>query len=352
MIRRHFLNSSTVNNNCIITYTTLNGDIFDMEAMQKSWQQLVQSMMGSEIPIQPEIISNTYTTYGEMRFSNPVTEIGLGSLSGIPPVFSDVSSTVPDSNKQLTTVTLPPSVVKINTSAFEGCSYLTSINIPNSVTSIGSKVFSDCDSLTSVVWNAENCADFSSSSSGPFASICYQITSFTFGDSVKHIPAYLCFDMYNLTSIIIPNSVTSIGFHAFYNCSSLTSVNIPVGVTSIGDYVFSYCNSLASIDIPNSVTSIGFRAFYNCSSLTSVTLGNSVTSIGEWAFLGCSSLTSITIPNSVTSIGEYAFSSCGKLASITYTGTTAQWDTITKNGGWNDYTPATVVHCTDGDITL
>ena len=214
----------------------------------------------------------------------------------------------------LTSIQIPNSVTSIGGSAFEGCKSLTSIEIPNSVTSIGYHAFSDCESLTSVVWNVKKCSDFSSS---PFYN-SPNITSFTLGDEVEHIPAYLCYNLSSLTSIEIPNSVTGIGNSAFHDCSSLTSIEIPNSVTSIGDGAFWNCTSLTSIEIPNSVTGIGNSAFHDCSSLTSIEIPNSVTSIGDGAFWNCTSLTSIQIPNSVTSIGGSAFEGCENLTSVVW----------------------------------
>ena len=249
------------------------------------------------------IVSNIYENgVGTITFDGPVTTIGNMAFYGC---------------SGLTSITIPNSVTSIGNMAFSGCSGLTYITIPNSVTSIGNSAFSGCSGLTSVVWNAKNVADFSSSSYAPFYDSRSNITSFTFGDNVQHIPAYLCHYMSNLTSITIPNSVTSIGDYAFAYCSGLTSVTIGNSVTSIGTDAFYYCRSLTSITIPNSVTTIGDWAFAYCSGLTSVTIGNSVTSIGEDVFAYCSGLTSITIPESVTSIGNYAFYGCSGLTSIT-----------------------------------
>ena len=96
----------------------------------------------------------------------------------------------------LVSVTIPNSVIIIETGAFNGCSGLTSVTIPNSVTSIGDYAFSYCTGLTSVT---------------------------------------------------IPNSVTSISNSAFESCSRLTSVTIPKSVTTIGAYAFSYSTGLTSV---------------------------------------------------------------------------------------------------------
>ena len=209
----------------------------------------------------------------------------------------------------------------IGEKAFYNCTGLTSITIPNSVTSIGDRAFYGCSGLTSVVWNAKNVADFSSSDAAPFYKIRSSITSFTFGNSVQHIPAYLCYGMSNLTSITIPNSVTSIGSAAFYNCCMLTSITIPNSVTSIGSEAFRFCGRLKSI-IWNAENCADFSSsdaapFYKIrSSITSFTFGNSVQHIPAYLCYGMSNLTSITIPNSVTSIGDYAFYGCSGLAYI------------------------------------
>ena len=128
-------------------------------------------------------------------------------------------------------------------------------------------------------------------------------------------------------------------------------IKFATDVTIIGDKAFGWCSSLTSVTIPNSVTGIGQSAF-SSTGLTSVTIGNSVTSIDKDAFYGCKVLTSIEIPNSVTNIGANAFSFCESLTTISYTGTTAQWNAITKGWNWHNKVPATVVHCTDGDAPI
>ena len=282
-------------------------------------------------------IPNSVTSIGNWAFAasaltsifipNSVTSIGESAFhacSSLASVSIGNSVTTIGRNAfhycfSLTSLTIPNSVTSIGEWAFADCSALTSVTIPNGVASIGEFAFSYCSSLTSVVWNAKNCADCSYNP--PFIG-CSQLTSFTFGENVKYIPAHLCRDCRSLTSITISNSVTNIGEYAFCGCSSLASVSIGNSVTTIGRDAFHYCFSLTSLTIPNSVTSIGGSAFSECSSLTSVSIGNSVTSIGGGAFLECSSLTSVSIGNSVTNIGDCAFAACSSLASITCDATT------------------------------
>lgn len=93
-------------------------------------------------------------------------------------------------------------------------------------------------------------------------------------------------------------------------------------------------------------------AFTGCMNISNIIIPNSITAIAISAFSGCSSLESVYIPVEVNLFDTSSFTECESLTSITYGGTTAQWENIQKDEGWNASCPEITVTCTDGTITV
>ena len=271
------------------------------------------------------IIPDDVTSIKEFAFNDCA---GLTSIE-IPDSITHIGRSSFSGCTGLTSMVIPDSVTEIDDLAFYNCKNLTSVTIGNNVTSIGERVFCGCKNLTSIVWNAKKCTDFIDSNT-PFHYFDYkhpyreclffdignQITSFTFGETVEHIPAFLCCRMSILKTIALPNSVTSIGKGAFFGCKGIDSIKIPQSITDIRSHSFRDCVNLKSVTFPSKVKSIGWHAFGGCAKLASIELSDSVTSIGSDAFKDCTSLVSIKIPQGVESIADEAFFCCKDLSSI------------------------------------
>ena len=146
--------------------------------------------------------------------------------------------------------------------------------------------------------------------------------------------------------------LTHIWTRIFENCDNLTSIILPEGITTIGQEAFSNCDKLESIVLSDSITELEFQAFSYCSKLKSVVLPSNLKKIYQAAFLRCYSLETITIPETLESLGNFVFNDCSSLTDIHYKGTKAEWENITKGYDWHSKVPATVVHCSDGDVAL
>lgn len=184
----------------------------------------------------------------------------------IPETVTSIDSYAFYNCSGLSSIDIPESVTSIGGYAFFLCSGLKSITIPKNVTSIGAYAFGKCYQLESIQFNAENCTGLSSRwLEDAYYSFYSKVSSFTFGETVKSIPEYICSSLYELTSITIPNSVTTIGRSAFSNCKGLTSAIIGNSVTNIGGSAFSNCSGLTYLQCdavtPPSLESYGAEVF-------------------------------------------------------------------------------------------
>lgn len=193
---------------------------------------------------------------------------GCTSLESIelPATLTTVSADAFYGCMKLANVNLHEGLTTIGLRAFYNCK-LTEITVPSTVTSIGNSAFKG-NPTTTIVWKPKSCT-IGSDDSAPFYSTNSQVTSFTFGDSVQVIPAYLCKYM-KIDSIAIPATVTSIGQSAFMYCTNLKRFEFPQGIKTVATSVLEGCTALEEVTIPSSVTTINQDAFYNCSALQAI----------------------------------------------------------------------------------
>ena len=251
--------------------------------------------------------------------------------------------------RNLTSISLPSSLKTIELGAFSG-SALYDIIIPRSVTSIDGNIVVGCEYLDHITVESGNSVYDSRNNCN--AVIQKDENTLIFGckntaipSDVEHIGPYAFVNCKELTYITFPEGLSWIGYNAFYGCTGLISVDFPENLSDVGDEAFSGCTGLTYLYIPRSLT-IGNYAFKGCSGLQSITVSpenrdydsrndcnaiirtnnntlilgcqntvipSDVTTIDRYAFEDCTGLTSIVIPDNVTTIRQNAFSGCNNL---------------------------------------
>jgi hypothetical protein len=220
------------------------------------------------------------------------TSISVGSvvipaeINGYP--VTSISSFA-FANKQITSISIPDSVVYIGNGVFYSCTQLTQVDLPQSLSYLGNYVFWRCSSLTEI----------------------------RFPQGIEKVPVGSFYHCSSLRSVFLPDDVTAISVSAFEGCSSLTDVTLSSNLTLINKSAFAGCASLTQITLPSSLEEIRNYAFAGCAGLKTVSIPPSVTTIGTGAFAGCTSMESVSFPKVLpwalssstldVSISNYAF---------------------------------------------
>ena len=246
-------------------------------------------------------------------------ETGSQVAEGDPSVFSVVDGGV--SNVSCTgNVVLPEDVTTILSGGFWN-TQITSVTIPGSVNRIEDFAFDTAPRLADVWFHGnapETVGDWAFSSIAAGAKVHITATATGFGNGptwyglvVERAPVPIPEDgYYDCATGVKSNDSNVTGFRIesgnVSNIDCTGAVVLPSGLTEIDDMAF-YLSAITSITIPSGVTSIGEAAFEGSSSLSQVVLPPTLESIGWYAFGYNTSLTSITIPASVTYITDEAF---------------------------------------------
>ena len=318
-------NSVTSIGNCAFALVGSLKDAYYL-GTQEQWEAITigasnDELINAEIHFAPAISGSCGENLTWTLNENGVLTIsGTGAMADYVDYSMALNGTVFTNNapwyskyiEQIIAVVIEPGVTSIGDSAFWACHALTSVTIPNSVTSIGRAAFSNCHALTSMTIHA----DVTNIGEAAFF-YCKALTSIEVASNNEHYSS--------VDGILFNKDATEL---VCYPGGRTGSYTISESVNSVCNYAFSGCAALTSVTIPDSVTSIGKQTFSGCTALTDVTIPDRVTSIGDYAFYNCFELASVTIPESVMSIGERAFYGCTALTDVYYTGTRAQWYSI------------------------
>ena len=236
----------------------------------------------------------------------------------------------------LTSVELPPSLVKVVGGVFNNCSLacenffcencsfvavgcvllseagrfchgtfsqVSEVVIPDSVVELCPRSFLLCKSLRSVKFSASS--------------------------NLERIGAW-AFEAAGLEFLSLPDSVVELGMCCFVRCDRLCSVTFSSlsNLEVIGDGAFHW-SGLESFSIPDSVVEVGNMCFYGSESLGSVTFGSSsrLKRICHAAF-SRTRIESLCLPSSVVELSSGCFSDCRSLRSVTFAATPSNLERI------------------------
>jgi len=160
--------------------------------------------------------------------------------------------------KNLKSITLPDSIIKIYDNAFYNCYNLESINLNDNIIYLGKKAFYNCKKLDNI-----DLPEIETIEEGLF---------------------YNCIGLNNL--ILDPNTIT-INDNAFYNCINLSNIDLS-NILNVGQSSFYNCKLINNI--PSTLINIGDYAFYGCNSINSVILSENLEYIGNNSFGKCNNI--------------------------------------------------------------
>jgi hypothetical protein len=220
-------------------------------------------------------------------------------------------------------ITLPSSLVDIESSTFEGCRSLMSISFPDTLDSIRSDAFKGCVKLANITlpsslnWIGDNAFEG-----------CTSLTSITLPDETNEIGWDTFQGCDNLATITLGADFEGIGYsegnvedsealaEQFTELPKLANINVSAkneDFTSVEGVLYSKdkteliafpAGRTGNFAIPSHVKEIGQFAFSN-TKLTSITIPETVTYIAEDTFEGASQLQSISIPDKfITELGN------------------------------------------------
>lgn len=169
---------------------------------------------------------------------------------------------------------IPEGVETVTREAFAS-SWLERISVPASVEVLGDRVFGTCTSLETIAVDEKN-ESYRAIGGDLYSYDGSVLLQYAIGKSS--------------TSFLSANTVKRVAAGAFEGAKSLKEVTLSTSLTEIGEGAFRDCTALAKVGLPASLVTIGEEVFRGCTSLKEITIPASVQTIGVGAFQGCTAL--------------------------------------------------------------
>lgn len=167
---------------------------------------------------------------------------------------------------EITAVTIPASVERIEDHAFDRCDQLTTVRLPEKLPYIHDSAFEGCAGLVDengvavvqdilVAWRKDPERIEIPEGIRVLGSYCLGKT-YSFEWNRKNAE--------KIREVVLPQSLKRIGYGAFMGDANLMKINFPEGLEEIGPYAFEKCAALPVPELPAGLTAIGICAFRDC----------------------------------------------------------------------------------------
>ncbi len=229
-------------------------------------------------------------TLKEINFADGITGIGSNAFREL----------------NITSITLPESVVALGNHCFFNCTELTDLTLPISLNSYGNKTypaFQGCMAVEKVTFTKGNGVPFDYHDwwEGPY---CVKLAPWNMNSSIAK-------------TIIISDDIARLGQCMFYDCN-IKEITIPITV-KVGEAFYTPYNNLEKVTITKGTTGSGpdydvdvspIRCPWNrAPNLKTVIVEEGVTRIGKSTFYTCN-MEDFILPNTLTIVGAGSFYHC------------------------------------------
>jgi len=258
--------------------------------------------------------ANTETIGLKGLRGNHLTTLDLTTATGLKTIGVDGIR----GSFNLTTITIPATVEKIEEYAFEGSAELSEVKFLSATSDDASLEFSGyalqaCPKIKSIVFPKQ----LTKTVSG--IRLWAETVSFEEGSRLTTLTNFAQSYCPNLKKVDLSNctSLTYVPSKLVYYLDTVEEVDLPASISSINAQAFSTTPNLKTIKFAENTVlqTINENAFQDCG-IETIDVPSNVRTIRKEAFMRCQNLKSITIPASATSINAQAFKYCNKLVEI------------------------------------
>ena len=264
----------------IIGYTGPGGDLTIPSTLGGHPVSVVGGIIDMQNGVQYDVFE------GNKRITSLTVSEGIREIGNY--AFKDCSN--------MSKLSLPSSLERIEAFGFAWCSALTEITIPENVTYIGESAFTGIFSLESLTIEADH-------------PTLYQ-NPFTYARKLTRISVPAGKGYVIVDGALVRESDRCLVCPAYGSLPE--DYILPAGVERVEELAFFGCRGVRSVTLPGSVREIGFASFSSCEDLTVFRAEDGLETVGAYALGGCLLLNDVTLPGTVTAIDDTSLSGCAE----------------------------------------